>query len=604
MLGTIKEKVINQKQKQRNIKKFNVPKANTSLKKPKKERQDLLGARTQEFLYNIEKRKKLNSLKEKSYKITGFMNTLGSSFKSFNRNLNSEINPLMMKNLTNISFRRSLFIRQKLRNIDKMNKEFDKEYLNPIDLNETDNDLNDNESKLKKFKEEEYKERMKKESKLRNAHFRTESLKIFNILYKKHSKGICFSEYKKNKKLNELKDNIDFICGVDIKGKNGNNQKDPKKVSHYTVQTKSPSFIREKSKNAMFTPSVKYNKSKVIYNKKYELSKEKIDQSKKYLESISSTINISPNKTIRIKIKGRNHLSKTEENKNNLSKYMNSLSSKELIKDNSKKSISPPSQNLENNKIYNYILPEIKQKEDDENIYKSVFNSRKNIFSTFSPKQRHISFEQNLSLQKRNNFSPGYRCNTANNISLYKNRTKRKNIFPLLKNLLNDNYSLKHDLKFGFNIINNMINDYKKIPKKKKKNIEVNIEKIRKELKLNISNSNVIDEIDVVMNNVKKMEKLIKKKDVYFLRNIAKTVLREDMLANKNLLFDNNSLIAKLKQIGETRKKGINKEENDANLNQQERVEMIKLFKNDGPDFFSTDYLSSLIKRYKTLHVK
>ena len=31
---------------------------------------------------------------------------------------------------------------------------------------------------------------------------------------------------------------------------------------------------------------------------------------------------------------------------------------------------------------------------------------------------------------------------------------------------------------------------------------------------------------------------------------------------------------------------------------------MIKLFKNDGPDFFSETYLANLIKRYKTMKIK
>jgi hypothetical protein len=429
----IKEKIINQKQKHRNTKQINTSKANkenTLSKKPKKERIDLVGPRTIEFLYNLEKRKKLNSMKEKSHKITGFMNTLGQSFKSFNRNLNSEINPLMMKNLTNISFRRSLFIRQKLRNIDKMNKEFDKEYLNPMDLNAKNYDAN---NKDLNDASEKYKERIKKEIKLRNAHFRTESMKILNLLYKKNRHGMCFSDYKKNKKLNELKNNIDFICGNDIIGKNGNKQKDPKKVSHYTEQTKSPSFIREKTKNVMFTPSVKYNKTKVIYNKKYELSQEKIDKSKKYSESLSSPIHKSPSKKIKIKIKGRNYLYKTEPNKNNLSKFVNSMSgSKETNKDNSNKSISPNSNTIENNNIYNQILPELSKKKGDESIYKTSFNSRKNIYSTFSPKQRHISLEQNLTLNRKYDFSPEYRCKTANNI-IDKNRPKRQNFYPLLK---------------------------------------------------------------------------------------------------------------------------------------------------------------------------
>ena len=148
-----------------------------------------------------------------------------------------------------------------------------------------------------------------------------------------------------------------------------------------------------------------------------------------------------------------------------------------------------------------------------------------------------------------------------------------------------------------------MINDFKNNPKKKVNKSELNIEKLRKELNLNNIN-NMVDEIDVVMNNFKKMEKLIKKKDIYFLRRVAKTVIREDKLANKNLVFDNNSINAKLKKIYDRKNKINNQEEIEENLDELERKEMIRLFKNDGPDFFSEEYLSDLIKRYKTMKVK
>ena len=608
-----KERIINQKLKFRNNKQLNIPKSKTVLKQNKKERINLVGPTTNEFMYNMEKRKKLNSLKEKSHRVSGFMTTLGESFKSFNRNLNSEINPLMIKNLTNISFKRSLFIRQKLRNIDKMNKEFDKEYNNPIDL--YGNTYKYNDIDLKEI-DEEQEERIKKEKTIRDDHFRTESMKILNILYNKNSEEIIISDYKKNKKLNELKSSIDYICGVEIKGQNGNTQNDPNKIPHYSEQIKSPSFIREKSKNASFTPSVKYNKSKVYYSKKYELSQEKMDKSKRYIENINSTIQISPNKKIKYIMKGRNNFCKTEANKNNSPIYINSMSeSKETNNEESNKNNSPSSFDInDNNQEYNSKLPQIKLKDNDNNIFKTIINikNRKNNLFTFSPKQRYITLEPNIIVPRKYNFSPQdfkHRCKTANNITHFRNDTKnrnksnRKKFFPLLRNLLNDNYNLKNDLKFGFNIINNMINDFKKVPKKKDVKNELNIEKIRKELKLNNSN-NVIDEVDVVMNNVKKMEKLVKKKDVFFLRNIAKTVLREDKLANKNLLFDNNSLNAKLKKLCERKNKNNIQDESEVNLDQQERIEMIRLFKNDGPDFFNEDYLSSLIKRYKTMNVK
>ena len=598
-----KNKKLKQKIKFRNNKQPISSKPKSESRHIRKNRRALTGPVTKEFLYNIEKRQKLNSLKEKSRKVTLYMNKLGESFKIFNKNINSESNPLMIKNLTNISFRRSLNIRNKLRKIDKMNKEFDQEYSNNNNFN--DNNYKYNNIELKEI-DEEYEQRIKKEKTIRDANFKAESIKIFNYLYKKNMEYGSFSDYKKNKKLNELKTSIDYICGVNVKGKKGNIQKDPNKVPHYTEQIRSPSFIREKSKNANFTPSVKYNKSKVYYSKKYELSQEKINKSKKYNDRISSTIQISPNRnTKKYKIKGKNFICKINQNNKKLSKYIDSpihtSDHQDIVKDNDYNNI-------------NSNFPDIKHKESDKNLFKTILKRRNNIY-TFSPKQKHPSLEQNLVLSKKCNYSQKSfrnRCKTANNVKHlskdineynYINKSKKK-IYPLIKNLLNDNYNLKSDLKFGFNIINNMINDFKKSQKKKDEKNELDIEKLRSDLKLNNIN-NVIDEIDVVMNNVRKMEKLVKKKDIYLLRNVAKTVLREDILANKNMLFDNNSLNIKLRKIFERKNKNTNIDEDvEEDTERQQKIEMIKLFKNDGPDFCNENYLSNLIKRYKTLKVK
>ena len=599
----IKNKLLNQKIKYRNNSKSNTSnsKSKTSIKHHnKKEREHLINYNNNALIYNIEKRQKLKSIKESSNKVNIIMNNLGESLKTLNTNLNSESNPLMLKNLTNISFRRSLRIRNKIKNIDKMNEEFDKEYSGGFNLN--DNIYRYSNLKLKQFDEENEK-RYRKEKNLRDANFRKESTRILNYLYKKGEEGSSFSEYKKNKKLNELKTSIDYICGVDTRGRKGNSQNEPSKIPHYTEQIRSPSFIREKSKNANFTPSIKYNKSKVYYNKKYELSQEKMEKSKKYMNRISSTIQISPSKKKVYKIKESNIINKTEQNDKNLYKTdipLNEPDGKDIFKE-----------NIDSNKK-NSKFPHI-QKGYDKNLFKNMLKRRNNLF-IFSPKERHPSLESNLLLSKKYNYSQKSvrnRCKTASNnidnfIKEYNsiNKTKKKKFFPLIKDLLNDNYNLKYDLKLGFNIINNMINDFKKSPKKKDEKIELDINKIRKDLKLNNMN-NVVDEIDVVMNNVRKMEKLVKKKDIYLLRNVAKTVLREDILANKNLLFDNNSLNSKLMKIYERKNKNTNPDdEMDENSERQQKIEMIKLFKNDGPDFCNENYLASLIKRYKTLKIK
>ena len=484
--STIK-KAKNKKQKKNllNSKQLILDKEKSPIKSNSKGKIDMGGPRTTTFIYNIQKRQKLNSLKEQSNKVSVFMNTLGESFRAFNRNINSESNPLMISNLTKISFKRSLLIRNRLKNIEKLNKEFDKEYSNAVNLNQ---DYQYNNREIKELNEE-YEERIKKEKIIRDANFKAESLKIFNILFKKKAEaGGSLSNYKKNKKLNELKSSIDYICGVEEKGQNGNTKNDPNKVPHYTIQIKSPSFIREKTKNASFTPSVKYNRSKVYYNKKYELSQEKIDKSKKLFKQINKTVHTSPNERIKYKIKGRNTNCKTEEkenitSKNNIVHPFKTINEQINCKDNSQSENSFLIENNINNKklsnknndIINSKLPEIKLKESNKNIFKTTPN-----YVTFSPKQTHSSLAQNLILPKKYSNSSmkeiKKRCKTANNIIRFRidNKEKsdiilsnKKKFFPLLKGLLKDNYKLKKDLKLGFNIITNMINDFKKIPKKK-----------------------------------------------------------------------------------------------------------------------------------------
>ena len=611
-------KIINQKIKFRNHQNNSTPlKASNSTNNNINEQIDKASPRTNTFLYNIQKRKKLNELKEKSHKVSVFMNNLEESLHTFNRNINSKSNPLMISNLTKISFRRSVFIRNKLRNIDKLNKEFDREYNNYINLN-PDNKYKYKQKNLKIINEIE-EDRIEKEKKLRDENFKEESVKIFKLLFKKDDQEELLSDYKKNKKLNELKSSIDYVCGVEEKGQYGNNQNESGKIPHYTIPAKSPSFIREKSKNASFTPTVKYNKAKVYFSKKYELSQDKIIQSKKYIEKINKTIQVSPKEKPRQKLKGRKIIFKNEQNKTdyefNIFSPIKKNNQQLFFENNSKKDyIILTSENNIHDKKNNYQLPRIKIKEYNKNNYKTLSKRNMNLI-TFSPKQRHSSLGNNLFLPRKNSSSAKYlyrRLKTANKTSCFKSSTienknsinsKGKKFYPILKSLLKENYNLKNDLKLGFNIITNMINDFKNNPKKKVNKSELNIEKLRKELNLNNIN-NMVDEIDVVMNNVKKMEKLIKKKDIYFLRRVAKTVIREDKLANKNLVFDNNSINAKLKKIYDRKNKINNQEEIEENLDELERKEMIRLFKNDGPDFFSEEYLSDLIKRYKTMKVK
>ena len=101
------------------------------------------------------------------------------------------------------------------------------------------------------------------------------------------------------------------------------------------------------------------------------------------------------------------------------------------------------------------------------------------------------------------------------------------------------------------------------------------------------------------------MEKKIRKEDANILRKIVNTVLQEDRLANKNRVYNSNSLNSKLKKIMERRIKTNNAMKlNEQQEPEDDKIAMLKLFKGDNPNFFNMKHLSNLIKRYKTMKVK
>ena len=620
--------MLNQKLSSRNNKSMNFTKANTSARHQKKKKINLVGTNNQEFLYRLKKRQQLNSLKEKSNKVSAYMNNFEKSYKSLNINFNSIHNNAMIANLAKINFRKSIMVRHKLRNLDKMNEEFDREYYK-FDIN-----LNSQSRKIYEDKVDlEYQKRIKRENQIRKEKFKAESIKIMNILFKKNNEeGGSFSDYKKNKKLNELKSSINYICGTDPKKKNGQNSHNT--ISHYNEAIKSPSFIREKNKNGNFTPSVRYDKSNVFFSKKYELVQDIMDKDKKYIDQIFSTIQVSPlkKKNRKYKMKVKNPIFKTELNESQKDSTNNKDSPIKITEVlNMAKTISNEKNYSDKNVIKNSKFQSTKSlnngKLNSETVFTHRVRSKK--FMTNSPKKKHDpSSDSNIDLppkffstkkdkEKEKEKEKKKRCQTANNVSRLKNeindinnmsKSKRnKKIYPLLMNLLDDNYKLKEDLQLGFNIITNMINDFKKTKKAKVVKNELNIRKLREDLKL-IKVAPVVDEIDVVMKNVNKMEGLMRKKDIDMLRKVAKTVIREDILANKNMIYENNPLttrkIYERKGNDDNDNNKINDEDDGETLAEQERAEMLRLFKNDKPDFCNEEYLAHLIKRIRSLKVK
>ena len=85
-----------------------------------------------------------------------------------------------------------------------------------------------------------------------------------------------------------------------------------------------------------------------------------------------------------------------------------------------------------------------------------------------------------------------------------------------------------------------------KEPKIKNKFLEIldepkiDLDKLRKRLKLKDSNGiyGKIDEIGIIENNIKKMEKHITKKQINMIKSVARKIIKEDLLLNKRLVYN------------------------------------------------------------------
>ena len=512
------------------------------------------------LIYEIFKERKLNELKNKAHRLSVIMDSIGDSLNTKKRNSKNVQDDLLTQNLTKINFRKSLLIQKKLKDLDKLNEEFDKEFINQK-YDEKDNKDNNYDSSS----EDEFSNNNGNQKDI-NLDFNSEQNRILKILFRKNknNENRPFSDYKRNKKLNDLKSNIEYVCGIKLTEENDENRKTENELtknSHYFIPKRNRCFVRDKLKNDSFTPSMKYDKSKIFAKKKYGKSQIKNDKNRQYptLQSYFS----------KIKYSYRNKL------------FLNKKEISPIKKSKIKSKNDGGNNELEN-------LPDLKNEDFNDTKYKTL-DSTKNFC-----KLRLNKISQNT---KRNN-SKIYikKLKTENNIS------DRKKISFLLTNLLKETYTLNNDLKFVLNIITSHLKDYKNTnPKKESKKNDLNIAQLRKDLNL-IKMKPIIRESDIIIKNEKKIEKIIRKEDAVFLKRVVNTVLQEDRLANKNFVYNSNSLSSKLKKILERKIKDRNIIENIEP--EEEKKQIFKLFKNDQPNFFNINHLSNLIKRYKTMKIK
>ena len=160
------------------------------------------------------------------------------------------------------------------------------------------------------------------------------------------------------------------------------------------------------------------------------------------------------------------------------------------------------------------------------NTINSRKKSRKIIYSNISL-QNSSSTPFLFSQQNHSKFLLSKKgTETKNQISAMASSTINKS--KIINNILNRNYSAKERPRF-------------KIKKRESiDNKKFDWTKIRDELKLKESNGLLaeIDEIELLENDIKKMEKKLSKKRFNFLLTVAKEIVRQDLLLKKPLVYN------------------------------------------------------------------
>ena len=347
-------------------------------------------------------------------------------------------------------------------------------------------------------------------------------------------------------------------------------------------------FSRAKNINKyVYVPSINYNKNNVYFNKKYEL----------ILENISAKpLYSNDNFYSKIKVQSSQRSDRS-------GRITFDLKNKE---DFSKKTISIESPRGE---AYR-----------NERMLKSRVKISNNTFYTDDdiPKNKNnvpeVNYEIIKEYKQRCNSSYKSINNSHLNYSKILKEEYSKTIFPLThkviteSNLINeqistDRYNEKFLDLFGEEEIN------QKILKKNKRNIDLN--KIRKEFNL-YNTKSYINEENVILNGVKRIEKLLtNKKERNLARSVAQKIINEDILSNNYFNYDATYDI-RLKQINERKLYSkfagdTQQSKNKMKIKSKPKTEKQKLFKllKGGLDnFFNKKSLEYLIFKNRATHLK
>ena len=474
----------------------------------------------------------LNNLNERSLNNTGLIKNLSNTFRNYELNLNKK-DIKIADNLYNISVNNVFSIKNKLKKVYKLYQQYDEQFsfnpkrdLNKINVNKTYNENNEN------FK------------------FNNQSLNISNITKNNYPRN--------SSEKNKSKDLIHDTNNLNNKELNFNSTREIKKIKlnstnlnkeNNGVRKYKKFIINEKNMKKQFRKIEQINKllnavddikgkEEINKNKFFQVNKPKtktnsffreIKNEKKFdyhlirkrneLKKINQEKFLSEEKTIYVKNMINNFPEKNSKNKN----FKKNLTSSDF------KSNSNSFNNINNENIEKFSLfPNIKTTEKDDSNY-----NYSSSFPNLNFNSKKIKNKQRNSLI---NLSPINKKKIKLSLTSYKKNNAMK---PIILKTINEGKKITEIIKRNYRMHkeSKIKNNFSEILDEEQK---LDLKKLRKTLKLKYSNGiyGEINEVHILDNNIKKMKKYLTPKGVNFIKYIAKGMIKEDLLLNKNLVYN------------------------------------------------------------------
>ena len=447
---------------------------------------------------NIEKKLKYN---------TDFIKNLNNTFRNYELNLNQK-DIKITNNLYNISVKKFFDMKKKLKRSDKLIKQYSNqfEFFSTKNLNKYNN-IN-SEKFLLNNKEENSKNvftpNISELNNSNNIHQDENKSEHFD-LKKKGFEKITRSNFKRHSVFYDEKNNIKKFKKIIINEKKIKERM--RKIDQLSKLFNDVDMIEKREvidENKFF--KVEKNISLLRFHKEEIIPRKNINSARYRCNLTKNKVGLSLDKSS----KGSD-FSFSPRNNNNVINLKKKHWERKCI-------YSPISRNK-------MILNELNSEKSSINSAKKNYSllnfdsklyKRHNIYSlvNFSPirkKELKLSFN---SIQRNERMKP----------IIYKTIYEGNKI----NNIIKKNYSL-HKHPKEKNIIVDILKDDK-----------MDLEKLRKNLKLKDSKgiNGSINEIQLMENNVKKMENLITKKGINIIRSIVKGMIKEDKILHKSLIYN------------------------------------------------------------------